>query len=731
MSAKLWISSSMSALLWCAALNATALAQAAPAPAEPADEQAAEQGAEEVVVTAERRTRNLQTTPIAAEVLSGNELAKRGVVTVDQLQFATPSLTVQNSGQGNSFNIRGIGKTENNSSVGVGVITYRDGVAVFPAYFQNEPMFDIASVEVLRGPQGTFAGQNATGGAVFITQRRADLNGVGGYFTAQYGNYDHIRLQGAVNVPISDTFALRLAFHTEDRDSFFDVIQGTPTTPGEPGALESRSVRLSALWEPTERLTIHASADYSHIDMNGYPTSPTFSTDDLFDIRTNGPYHARDLTFRSVLNVSYAFDNGMTLRSISSYQYGDTEVMSDSDGTAALPFSFRADANQTLWSQELNLVSPDDVRLRWVVGAYYQSDLIRFPPGKFATTQFLSPALPLLIDITLQGRNPKTTTAVFGQVSYDLTDALELQVGARYSHSTVVNDAISAIPQLGLTLSQNERRTDDAVTGKIALNYTLNADHFVYAFVARGHKAGGLNGVNTAFVPPDPFDAEEVTDFEIGWKATWLDGRVRTQVGAYYNIYENFQISLGDPVVASINEIVNVTGETEIYGLEATAQARFGNLGLDFGLSLAHSELPDYFAADSRRPRTGPCDPQTGPATGNCVNVGGNAQTYAPELTFRLGVEYDIEIGGGILTPRLDYSHISSTYTTIFADPAFGDKLAARNILNAQLTYAYEDWQAQLYSTNLTDMHYVASIKAGQRYAAPPRQFGLRVTRSF
>ncbi len=277
MSAKLWISSSMSALLWCAALNAPALAQSAPAEDAAEAQATTDPVSEEVVVTAERRTRNLQTTPIAAEVLSGNELARRGVVTIDQLQFATPSLTVQNSGQGNSFNIRGIGKTENNSSVGVGVITYRDGVAVFPAYFQNEPMFDIASVEVLRGPQGTFAGQNATGGAVFITQRRPDFNGVGGYFTAQYGNYNHIRLQGAVNVPVSDTFALRFAFNTEDRDSFFDVIQGTPTTSGAPGELESRSLRVSALWQPTERLTILASADYSNIDMGGYPTSPTFS----------------------------------------------------------------------------------------------------------------------------------------------------------------------------------------------------------------------------------------------------------------------------------------------------------------------------------------------------------------------------------------------------------------------------------------------------------------------
>ncbi|BCW90829.1 Vitamin B12 transporter BtuB [Alphaproteobacteria bacterium SO-S41] len=724
MSAKLWISISVSALLWCAALSAPALAQA------PAVDEAAGTGqpSEEVVVTAERRTRNLQTTPIAADVLSGNELAKRGVVTIEQLQFATPSLTVQNSGQGNSFNIRGIGKTENNSSVGVGVITYRDGVAVFPAYFQNEPLFDIQSVEVLRGPQGTFAGQNATGGAVFVTQRKPTLDEVGGYLTAQYGNYNDIRLQGAIDLPLGETLALRVAFNGENRDSFFRVIQGTPTTGGTPGDLKNRSVRATLLWTPTDALTITASADYSSIDLGGYPTSPYNSLDELFDIRTNGPYDAKDETLRTVLNIGYEFESGIKLNSISSYQYGNTEVQADSDGTAtglglASNATFRDDVNQTLWSQEVNLVSPDDQRLRWVVGAYYQSDLIRFPPGRFVTFNGL-------FNITLQGRNPKTTEAAFAQISYDLTDQLELQVGARYTHSVVVNDAISAIPGV-ISLSQNERREEDAVTGKIALNYKVNADHFVYAFVARGHKAGGLNGVNTSFVPPDPFDSEEVTDFEIGWKADWLDGQLKTQLGGYYNIYENFQISLGDPVFTTFNEIVNVTGNTHIYGIEATAQARFGELGLDVGLSLAHSELPDYFAADSRRARTGACNPTTGPGTGNCVNVGGNAQTYSPEVTFRFGIEYDIAVGNGTLTPRLDYSHISETWTTIFANPALGDRLAARDIFNAQLTYAYEDWQVQAYSTNLTDERYVASIKSGQRYAAPPAQYGIRVTRSF
>lgn len=720
MAGKLWLTTSAMVLLWsgCAYAQDGGIAQ---------DEQATALG--EVVVTAERRTSNLQTTAVAASVLSGEDLQNKGVSNVETLQFSVPSLTVQNSGQGNSFNIRGIGKTENNSSVGVGVITYRDGVAVFPAYFQNEPFFDIQSLEVLRGPQGTFAGQNATGGAVFITERNPDLNGLSGYITGQYGNYNNIRVQGAINLPLGETLAARIAFNKENRDSFYDVI-GTPSR-GEPGVLDTRSVRASLLWQPNDRARVLLKTDYTFHDMGGYPTSPIFSPLPLHTIATNGPYESSDETTRTVLNASYEFDNGITMRSISGVQYGTTYIRSDADGTATLPFTFYDEVEQRLWSQEFTLVSPDEDRLTWIVGAYYQDDLITFPPGQFVTTQYVSAALPILYDTLLEGRNPKTTAAAFGQITYDLTDALELQVGGRYTRSTVENDARLAAPLLGLRLTQNDRSEEDAVTGKVALNWTMDDANFLYAFVARGHKAGGLNGPNLAFIAPKPFEGEDVTDFEAGWKSTLFGGRLRTQLGAYYNIYQNFQINIGDPTTPAITSILNVTDDTIIYGVEASAQGRFGDLGFDFGLSLSSSELGRFFAADPRRARTGVCNQNSGPASGNCVNLEGNAQTYAPEMTLSVGVEYDFAVGAGVLTPRINYSHISDSWASIFANRALGDYLEERDIINAQLTYEQGDWQLQAYSTNLGDLDYIASVKAGQRYAGAPRQYGIRLTRNF
>src|ERR1700761_3822869 len=179
---------------------------------------------ETVVVTAERRTENLQTTAIAATVLSGADLTNKGIVNVDSLQFAVPNVTVNNFGQGLDFNIRGIGKGEHNSQTTTGVITYRDGVATFPGYFQGEPYYDVANIQILRGPQGTFGGQNATGGAVLVTTNDPVINGpVGGYVQAQIGNYLDFGLQGAVNLPINDVLAARFAFSSEARDSFYNV----------------------------------------------------------------------------------------------------------------------------------------------------------------------------------------------------------------------------------------------------------------------------------------------------------------------------------------------------------------------------------------------------------------------------------------------------------------------------------------------------------------------------
>ena len=242
---ELWLSVSAVALGWCS----TAVAQTVTS---------GSSDIAEVVVTAERRHTDLQTTPISATVISGGDLANLGVTMVDALQFATPGAVIDNFGQGNDFNIRGVGKGEHNSQTTVGVVTYRDGVATFPGYFQGEPYYDVSSVEILRGPQGTFGGQNATGGAVLVNTNDPVIGGnVDGYVQAQVGNYTDFGLQGAVNLPISSTLAARIAFDSESRDTFYHVTgPNGGAYDGNPGKVRIGSGRISLLFKPDDALTI-------------------------------------------------------------------------------------------------------------------------------------------------------------------------------------------------------------------------------------------------------------------------------------------------------------------------------------------------------------------------------------------------------------------------------------------------------------------------------------------
>jgi iron complex outermembrane receptor protein len=730
---RLFLTTSVAALLSCGA--AQAQQTQVPSTAEPVQtapagqidkpvQNAAPVGAvSEVVVTAERRATNLQRTAIAAEVLSGADLEKKGIFNVDQLQFNTPSMTVQNFGQGNDFDIRGIGKADTSSAVGVGVITYRDGVASFPGYFQDEPFYDLASVQVLRGPQGTFAGQNATAGAVFITEADPNFN-YHGNLQVQYGNYNDVQIRGAVNLPITDTLAARVAFNDEYHDSFYTV---TGDHTGDPGLLKESNARFSLLWDPIPALKVLFKTDYSYIDQGGYAADPALSTTDIFHITNNAHNLAIDQFVRSVLNVSYTLDNGITLRSISGYQQGRTAEEVDADGTNLAPITFEDHVNERVYSEEVNIISPEQGFFTWIVGGYYQHDTLRFPDqGGYDIGEPTG-----VYDETIVGVNPTQTEAGFGQVSFNLPRGFQVQVGARYTQSSQSVTGAVAIPEEGVSLPDDQKESDSKVTGKLALNWTVDRNNFLYAFVATGHKSGGLNTPSTLAIPQQ-FKPEDVTDFEVGWKATSFGGHVKTQLGAYYNRYKDFQVSIGNPINPASSLVLNAPSESTIYGVEAQAQAVFGALSGDFSGSYLHSDLGSFYAVDPRLGgTTSSCNTSSGPLGGGCDALGGNEQPYAPTWTVNGGVQYVFHLGQGDLTPRVNFGHVGPQWATLFENAALGDRLAARNILGAQVGYQTGQWLLTAYSTNLNDQHYTSAINAGLRYAGAPRQYGVRLSRDF
>jgi iron complex outermembrane receptor protein len=676
---------------------------------------------DEIVVTAERRRTDLQKTPISATVMTGEDIANAGVSNVDQLQFISPSAVVNNFGQGIDFNIRGIGKAEHNSQTTTGVITYRDGVATFPGYYTAEPYYDLARVEILRGPQGTFVGENATGGAVFVTSNDPVINGGHtGYLQGDVGNYDYFGAQGAINLPAGDKFAARVAFNALKRDSFYDI-EGPYT--GDDG-VQTGSVRVGMLFEPTDSLSVNFKADYNYLDLSGYPADPVLATNDPFDLTANADMHALDRFGRAVLKVDYQFANGTTLRSVSGYQKGQTEYRADLDGTSAGNNIFGDIANEEMYSEEINLISSDANKLKWIFGAYYQHDDSFFrPDGGFYI------GVPPPVFYLLSGTNIRENTAFFGQMSFDMPAGFQLQLGARYSEHTTENDI--DINQYGLPLTQQQQEKFSNTSGKLTLNWTVNEHHYLYAFVATGFRPGGLN-VPVGLGEPAAFEEEEVTNYEIGWKAGWADGHLRTQFDAYYNDYENFQVTVGYPTLPVFGFELNNPDTTKIYGFEGQLEAIFGGFSLDAGFGWLKSELGTFFAVDPRAAAFGACDPETGPASASCIDLTGNEQTYAPDFTFNIGMQYVFGDGSdNEFTPRINYGHVSDQWATLFQNEARGDEVEARDILNAQLAWRHGKVVTTLWGSNLTDQHYMGALNSGLRFAGPPRQFGIRVATIF
>jgi iron complex outermembrane receptor protein len=713
-------------------------------------------GVEEVVVTAERRTENLQKTSISATVLSGQDLTAKGVNVVDQLQFIAPSVTIDNFGQGVDFDIRGIGKGEHNSQTTPGVITYRDGVATFPGYITEEPYYDIASIEVLRGTQGTFAGQNAIGGAVFVTTNNPAIDGgYTGYVQGQVGNYSDVGLQGAVNLPIDDTLAARVAFYGEARDSFYTITKG-PNFSGSSGGQRWGAGRLSLLWKPDSHLSVLFKTDLDFLDNGAYPADPytdrfkfipgtttpnPFYAPNLYHIRANADQLGEDEFIRSSLKVDYTFGDGMTLQSISAYQKGNTRYKADLYGAVNLvgPLTglisddtqyFVDNVDETIWSQEVNLISRDTGFFTWILGAFAQSDEYDFlaPQSRnFVIGQVPSPPGPGLY--TLQGTNPETDLSAFGQASFNLPAGFQIQLGGRYSATSTKNDVL--INQYGLPLADNQKATADNFSYKAALNWNVNDNNFLYAFISTGFKPGGLN-VPVGLGIPAPFRPETVTDYEAGWKSTFLDGHLRTQIDGFYDDFKQFQVIVGYPAFPVFGFELNDPNKTKIYGVEGEAQAVFGDFSLDGGIGQMHSTLGTFYATDPRFVSGLPCDPKVGPSSVSCFDLGGHSQTYAPNFTFNIGAQYVFHLGeGNTLTPRVNYGHVGPQWATLFENPALGDRLAQRNILNGQLEWGHDSWLVTLYGTNLTDDKYVGALNTNLDFAGAPRQFGVRVTKAF
>jgi iron complex outermembrane receptor protein len=233
---------------------------------------------EEILVTTERRLSTEATTAISMEVLSPTDLASNQIKDIIDLQNAVPGLQFYQNGSYVQANVRGVGNPSTGGpSEQVGVPVFFDGATQGEEMALASGFFDVADVQVLRGPQATFVGQSAAGGAILINSMRPNFDGLNGFIEAQAGTYNQRKVHGAVNLPITDTFAARLAYMSDERDSFYTNISGRRSTGGEsnvPGAQTDNNYRVTFLWEPTEKFTLFSKLERTHLEANGIPQQP-------------------------------------------------------------------------------------------------------------------------------------------------------------------------------------------------------------------------------------------------------------------------------------------------------------------------------------------------------------------------------------------------------------------------------------------------------------------------
>jgi iron complex outermembrane receptor protein len=725
------------------AVSVVALAVATSARAVDAETPPASNGAtlSEVVVTAQRREQSVQDVGIAISVLSGQQLALRGVKTVTDLQYQTPGLEITpqfGSGQP-GFRLRGVGfddyASNNSSPVGV----YIDEVAYpFPVQTTGQ-IFDVSRVEVLRGPQGTLYGRNTTGGAInFITNH--PTNTLTGGLDADVGTYGYSRAEGFISGPITDTLKFRLSGVTEHGGGF----QHDRDTGEKIGDLDRSSGRAQIEWTPISRLDVLVEGSYGYdhsdgqglyrfdsaggvtADSNPYDTgwgsSPAFAK--LIGINTDTKPFKHNQNAGIDLHVNY--DLGFAkFTSITGYHILDRREYEDWDATSAADADEFFNTHTKVLSQELRLSSQDAGPLKWVGGVYFDKEDLR---DTFLSDFIDYPTLGLIAD-TAYAQHAHTVAA-FGQVDYRITDRLSITGGLRgeYERRSLDNFSTSS-PGIGLFSALASENTDYArLSGKGEADYRLTGETLVYASVSRGVKSGGFTAYNTTNVNQlTPFKPESLWAYEAGVKSQFFNNTLRFNGDGFYYDYRDEQLQgavYDDFSHGPIGKIVNAP-KSHIWGLEGEVNWKpVQQLEIDQGVSLKRGEFDDYQGLDTA----------ASTAAGAAVYDNRNGQDLGfPKWSLNGSATWTQPVLDGYQVAfEADYAY-RDKYMPVLLGPTFN--VSAYWLANATITFSPNNgpWSIGLWGRNITGTRYDLTrnfFLTGVDVAAPgaPATFGARVS---
>ncbi|MEH6589789.1 MAG: TonB-dependent receptor [Halioglobus sp.] len=702
---------------------------------------------EEVIVTAQKRSESLQDVPIAVSVVSGDKLESANLKNLQEMSQYVPNFYQVATPTSNVVYVRGIGSAPNagfEQSVG----TFVDGIYMGRARQTLSPMFDLARVEVLKGPQSILFGKNTSAGAVSISSRRPDYE-----FSARvaglYGTENEGQLQGYVNGALSDNVAARLSVYGATQDGWVENAYD-----GEDGpATEDYGVRLGVQFDPTDTLSGYFKYQRTEREQNGAgyeifqksqaidPATGELAPPQLTGIDAQQNYktnygnsgiignnttQSNIVMDNALLQLDFSFGEHL-LTSITGYSAYDFDSDADLDFTDANLINSKGGVEDfEQWSQELRLVSPTGERFEYITGLYYQRGEVEIyqPIGfQFST---LVPAAGLIgaDGFRNQGFDQISETAsAFFQGSFFFTNNLGLKFGVRYTHESKeldrelsvvdfdgdpMNDlALSAVwqPRLNTVPYEVSRdRTEDDWTPMIALEWNVTDEIMTYASASKGFKGGGYDSVhsNGNDLGPLEYGPETAYSYELGSKMRLMDGRGNLNIAVFYTSFEDLQVSVFDGL-AGFN--VSNAAEATTQGIELdTRWLLTENLEASASLAWLDYQYDDYDGAPCNTPQLASHIETTGGSAG-CVNdLSGSTVNYAPKWTSALSTTYTAHLGESLeMRFTLDANFRDDYFLSADLDPSTIQDAYWKVNARIALTDVDGRWEVALIGKNLTD----------------------------
>jgi iron complex outermembrane receptor protein len=671
---------------------------------------------EEVVVTAQRREENQQNVPIAVTAIGGAQLQEQGVQGSLDLTNVVPGLNfIQGLGIYGQPEIRSIGTTSHGPGVENPVATYIDGVYMASETGSLLSLGDVSQVAVLKGPQGTLFGRNATGGLIQVTTKApshafsADLEGTAGNVGA-FG--ESLYVTGGLTENLAANFAV-------SNDDQFQGFGRNLYTGQYVDTHRSVATRGKLLWQPDNQTDVTLSADYAKFT-GAEPAIRAVSKTIFNSFMAGGPH---DIAL-NVQPYSQAEQGGVSLSakrdfggvqlvSITAYRNDQVRSLFDADSTVAQILTIDLHQADRQFTQELQLLSTGDERLSWVTGAFFMSG-----DGKYNPLRTLASQAPGPIDITAD--TTVTSYAVFGQATYKIDEATNLTGGLRYSQDQrhLASTEVIRAPFGTITAAppQNVSKTFGQPSWRVALDHRYSSELMVYASYNRGFRSGTF--VPDLF-PTNELKPEILDAYETGFKADLLDRRLRLNAAGFYYDYSNRQ------VLAILNGVEVVYGAEKAvsYGVDADLEyLATSNLSFTAGLSAIHARYNKFSNAQiTALLPFGGDSIVTGSATGKALES-------TPDWTFNIGPTYSMPTSAGTFTASMNYYHNSGW----FASPDNRERQPAYDSVAADLLWVpsfSNNLTIRMWGKNLTNAVYATQMTvtafSDNMEVAPGRTYGV------